>query len=273
MPSLRDVTSIERIDRDIFRGARLESKLLRTYGGQIACQSLTAAVRTVEEDRFVHSLHGYFLRAGNPASHTVFEVERLRDGRSFSTRRVNAIQEGEVIFSMSASFHVHGQTGLEHADTMPEVVGPDNLQNIRDLEIEAPFNAFFLEWEDWDIRFIPAEEQKLSPSLASQQRVWFRYTGEISDDPNDHVCALAYMSDMTLLGSARVAHPGVEVQEASLDHAMWFQRPFRADEWLLYDQSSPSATGSRSLTQGRIFDASGNLVAAVCQEGLTRTRG
>lgn len=272
MPSLKDVTSIERIDRDIFRGAVLESKLMRTYGGQIACQSLTAAVHTVEDDRFVHSLHGYFLRGGDPSRHTVFEVERLRDGRSFSTRRVNAIQDGEVIFSMSASFHVHGQTGLEHQDTMPDVVGPENLENIRDIEIEEPFDAFFKEWQDWDIRFIPAELQSTSEKLAAQQRVWFRYTGEISDESNDHVCALAYMSDMTLLGSARVPHPGVAVQEASLDHAMWFQRPFRADEWLLYDQTSPSATGSRSLTQGRIFDSRGDLVAAVCQEGLTRTR-
>ena len=273
MPSLSQVTDIERIDRDLYRGEPMDSKLLRTYGGQIACQTLTAAVRTVEDDRSVHSLHGYFLRAGDPKKSTVFTVDRVRDGRSFSTRRVSALQEGEVIFSMSASFQVGGQEGFEHQDQMPEVVGPEELTNIRDLDLGGQPRAFFDEWTEWDIRFIPADQQKLYPVLAAQQRVWFRYTGELSDAPNDHVCALAYMSDMTLLGSARVPHPGVEIQEASLDHAMWFQRPFRADEWLLYDQTSPSATLGRSLTQGRIFDSNGNLVAAVTQEGLTRTGG
>ena len=273
MPSLSQVTDIERIDRDLYRGEPMESRLIRTYGGQIACQTLTAAVKTVDEDRTVHSLHGYFLRAGDPKQSTVFSVDRVRDGRSFSTRRVSALQEGEVIFSMSASFHIGGQEGFEHQDSMPEVVGPEELTNIRDLELDGQPGAFFDEWTEWDIRFIPAEQQKLYPSLAAQQRVWFRYTGALSDEPNEHICALAYMSDMTLLGSARVPHPGVEIQEASLDHAMWFQRPFRADEWLLYDQTSPSATAGRSLTQGRIFDASGNLVAAVTQEGLTRTGG
>ena len=273
MPSLSQVTDIERIDRDLYRGEPMDSKLIRTYGGQIACQTLTAAVRTVEDDRSVHSLHGYFLRAGDPKKSTVFTVDRVRDGRSFSTRRVSALQEGEVIFSMSASFQVGGQEGFEHQDQMPEVVGPEELTNIRDLDLGGQPRAFFDEWTEWDIRFIPADQQKLYPVLAAQQRVWFRYTGELSDAPNDHVCALAYMSDMTLLGSARVPHPGVEIQEASLDHAMWFQRPFRADEWLLYDQTSPSATLGRSLTQGRIFDSNGNLVAAVTQEGLTRTGG
>ena len=270
MVPIEEILAVERIDADIYRGGAFPSMLRRTFGGQVAGQSLVAATHTVDPKFAVHSLHGYFLRSGKPDQPAIFLVERIRDGRSFVTRRVTAVQNGEAIFAMEASFHVTDDTGFEHQDTMPEVVGPEKLPERRNDD-NPVIKALYEEWGKFDVRVVPREDLVRNPLLVAQQRVWFRYRDPLPDDHLLQVCTLAYMSDMTLLGSALTAHPGVLPQQASLDHAMWFLRPFRVDEWLLYDQSSPSAGGGRSLTQGRIFDRSGRMVAAVTQEGLTRT--
>jgi acyl-CoA thioesterase-2 len=269
MATIEQALAVERLEKDIFRGPAIQTHLSRTFGGQVAGQALVSAVRTVESRYQVHSLHGYFLRPGNPEIPTVYLVDRIRDGRSFVTRRVTGVQEGNAIFSMSASFH-HGDPGIEHQDPMPEVPGPDELPNPNTML--SPERRWLLrEWDRWDIRVMSDDQVVRREGQGSQQQVWLRYREILPDDPIVHVCALAYMSDMTLLGSAKVNHRGEPTQDASLDHALWFLRPFRADEWLLYDQNSPSAGFGRALTMGRIFDKTGRLVAAVVQEGLTRT--
>ncbi|MGV9824808.1 MULTISPECIES: acyl-CoA thioesterase [unclassified Gordonia (in: high G+C Gram-positive bacteria)] len=270
MAAIEEILRVERIETDIYRGGAFESHLQRTFGGQVAGQALVSATRTVGDEYMVHSLHGYFLRPGNPDIPAVFLVDRIRDGRSFCTRRVTGIQNGEAIFTMSASFHVSGDEGIEHQDPMPPAPDPESLPERSD-EFSDEEKAVFKEWQNFDIRIVPRKDMVTSDLVVAQQRVWFRYRNRLPDNPVIHVCTLAYMSDMTLLGSSKVPHPGVEPQAASLDHAMWFMRPFRADEWLLYDQTSPSAGAGRALTQGRIFDRSGALVAAVTQEGLSRT--
>ncbi len=236
----------------------------------MAGQSLVSAVRTVDPKFQVHSLHGYFLRAGDARSPSVYTVERLRDGGSFCTRRVSAIQHGETIFSMSASFQTD-QSGIEHQDAMPHAVPPDDIPDFKSVS-KVFDDASFRQFDEWDVRIVPREHLGVREGKASQQQVWFRHRDPLPDDHVLHICALAYMSDLTLLGSAQVNH--VEERKhlmvASLDHAMWFMRAFRADEWLLYDQSSPSACGARSLTQGKIYNRYGEMVAAVMQEGLTR---
>ena len=270
MATIEQALLIERLEKDIFRGASSEStQLQRTFGGQVAGQALVSAVRTVDPEFQVHSLHGYFLRPGNPYAPTVYLVDRIRDGRSFVTRRVTGVQDGKAIFTMSASFHI-GDEGPEHQDEMPDVPGPDDIPPPGDA-LSPQRELLIREWGHYDIRVLPEELVVQRPGSASQQQVWFRYRERLPDDAVIHVCTLAYMSDMTLLGSSKVIHPDEPTQNASLDHAMWFLRPFRADEWLLYDQTSPSAGFGRALTQGRIFDRSGNMVAAVVQEGLTRT--
>lgn len=267
--SIEEILAVERIDNDIYRGGSFPSQLRRTFGGQVAGQALVAATRTVDREFAVHSLHGYFLRPGRPDEPAVFMVDRIRDGRSFVTRRVTGVQDGEAIFSMSASFHVTHDEGIEHQDRMPEVPDPESLPGRESADDSQ--RALLEEWANFDIRIVGQAETSRYPGLAAQQRVWFKYRLPLPDDHLLHVCTLAYMSDMTLLGSSMTVHPGAKAQTASLDHAMWFLRPFRADDWLLYDQTSPSAGGGRALTQGRIFDRSGRMVAAVTQEGLTRS--
>lgn len=270
MSDIEYILDLERIDRDIYRGPAVESELTRTFGGQVAAQALVAATRTVDADvHAVHSLHGYFIAPGRASEPTTFLVDRLRDGRSFSSRHVHAVQDGTTIFSMQASFHRRGDEGPEHSDLMREVPTPEEIGTGRDT-LPASSRALLAEWGDWDIRVVPEGEYEHNKYSASQQVVWLRSKRKLPDNETFHVCALAYMSDMTLLHAAMVPHPGYKVQMASLDHAMWFLRPFRADEWLLYDQISPSASGGRALTHGRIFDRAGNLVAIVTQEGLTR---
>nr|WP_290704980.1 acyl-CoA thioesterase II [Gordonia sp. UBA5067] len=270
MPMIDEILRVEQIETDIYRGPSYPSVLRRTFGGQVAGQALVSATRTVPAEFGVHSLHGYFLRPGDPDLPTVFLVDRIRDGRSFATRRVTGVQRGEAIFSMSASFHIAGDEGIEHQDRMPPVIAPDDIADRRDT-VSGSDRALFAEWENFDIRIVPRDQMELSDYLVAQQRVWFRYRHRLPDDPVSHICVLAYMSDMTLLGSASAIHRDERVQSASLDHAMWFLRPFRADEWLLYDQTSPSAGHGRALTQGRLFDQRGRMVAAVTQEGLART--
>jgi acyl-CoA thioesterase-2 len=270
--SIEKILDLEQLEVNIYRGSVFSPESAnwqRTFGGQVAGQSLVSAVRTVDPRYQVHSLHGYFLRPGDAKASTVFIVERLRDGGSFATRRVNAIQHGETIFSMSASFQTD-QSGIEHQDAMPSAPPPDDLPEL--TSVRAFDDAGFKQFVEWDVRVVPREKLVLLPGKASQQQVWFRHRDPLPDDYVLHICALAYMSDLTLLGSAQVNHveERQHLQVASLDHAMWFMRPFRADEWLLYDQSSPSACDGRALTQGKIFTRTGEMVAAVMQEGLTR---
>jgi acyl-CoA thioesterase-2 len=270
--SIEKILDLEQLEVNIYRGSVFSPESgnwQRTFGGQVAGQSLVSAVRTVDPRYQVHSLHGYFLRPGDATASTVFIVERLRDGGSFATRRVNAIQHGETIFSMSASFQTD-QSGIDHQDAMPSAPPPEDLPGL--TEMRAFDDAGFKQFAEWDVRIVPQEELERLPGKASQQQVWFRHRDPLPDDNVLHICALAYMSDLTLLGSAQVHHQEERkhLQIASLDHAMWFMRPFRADEWLLYDQSSPSACGGRALTQGKIFNRYGEMVAAVMQEGLTR---
>jgi acyl-CoA thioesterase-2 len=270
--AIEKILDLEQLEVNIYRGSVFSPEsgfFQRTFGGHVAGQSLVSAVRTVDSRYRVHSLHGYFLRPGDAQAPTVFIVERIREGGSFCTRRVNAVQHGETIFSMSASFHA-AQTGIEHQDRMPSAPPPDNLPGLKSMKVFD--DAGFRQFEEWDIRIVPQADLERLPGKASQQQVWFRHRDPLPDDPVLHICALAYMSDLTLLGSAQVTHlrEREHLQIASLDHAMWFMRMFRADEWLLYDQSSPSACNGRALTQGKIFTQYGELVAAVVQEGLTR---
>lgn len=264
------ILDIEQIDTDIYRGPVVESELTRTFGGQVAAQALVAATRTVPGEYQVHSLHGYFVAPGKSDQPTVFLVDRMRDGRSFRARQVKAVQDGQTIFSMQASFHREGDTGIEHQDQMRPIPGPDDFEvDFKRMPVSS--RALLNEWSDWDIRPVPPELYEQNPLTSVEQVVWFRSRAQLPDDQTFHVCTLAYMSDMTLLQSSVSIHPGEKVQMASLDHAMWFTRPFRADEWLLYDQRSPSAGNGRALTHGRIFNQAGDLVAIVNQEGLTRT--
>ena len=270
--AIEEILDLEQLEINIYRGGVFSPEsgfLQRTFGGHVAGQSLVSAVRTVDPKFQVHSLHGYFLRPGDAKAPTVFIIERLRDGGSFATRRVNAIQHGETIFSMSASFQTD-QSGIHHQDTMPSAPPPDDLPGL--TEVKAFDDAGFRQFAEWDVRVVPQEKLERLPGKASQQQVWFRHRDPLPNDFVLHICALAYLSDLTLLGSAQVHHAEERkhLMVASLDHAMWFMRPFRADEWLLYDQSSPSACGGRSLTQGKIYTQTGEMVAAVTQEGLTR---
>ncbi|MGB1223318.1 MAG: acyl-CoA thioesterase II [Mycobacterium sp.] len=271
--AIEEILNLEQIDANIYRGGVFSPEsgfLQRTFGGHVAGQSLVSAVRTVDPKFQVHSLHGYFLRAGDARSPSVYTVERIRDGGSFCTRRVAAIQHGETIFSMSASFQLD-QRGIEHQDPMPVAPPPDDIPDFKAAS-RVFDDASFRQFDEWDVRIIPRDRLGMREGKASQQQVWFRHRDPLPDDHVLHICALAYMSDLTLLGSAQVNHTDVRkhLTVASLDHAMWFLRRFRADEWLLYDQSSPSAGGGRALTQGKIFNRSGDMVAAVMQEGLTR---
>ncbi|BBZ04865.1 acyl-CoA thioesterase II [Mycolicibacterium chitae] len=272
--AIEEILDLEQLEVDIYRGGVFSPEsgfLQRTFGGHVAGQSLVSAVRTVDPEFLVHSLHGYFLRPGDARAPSVYLVERIRDGGSFCTRRVSAIQHGQTIFSMSASFQTD-QSGIEHQDAMPFAPGPEDLPGFRS---GGHFDdAGFAQFDEWDVRIVPRDELTARDGKASQQQVWFRHRDPLPDDPVLHICALAYMSDLTLLGSAQVKHldERKHLMVASLDHAMWFMRPFRADEWLLYDQSSPSACGGRALTQGKLFNRYGEMVAAVMQEGLTRYR-
>jgi acyl-CoA thioesterase-2 len=270
--AIEHILDLEQLEINIYRGAVFNPEsgfLQRTFGGHVAGQSLVSAVRTVDPKFLVHSLHGYFLRPGDARAPSVYIVERIRDGGSFCTRRVSAIQHGETIFSMSASFQTD-QSGIEHQDAMPAAPPPDDLPGFRSGK--AFDDPVFAQFAEWDVRIVPPDQVQRIAGKASQQQVWFRHHDPLPDDPVLHICALAYISDLTLLGSAQVNHPDERkyLNIASLDHAMWFMRAFRADEWLLYDQSSPSACGGRALTQGKLFNQYGEMVAAVMQEGLTR---
>lgn len=278
---LLSILDLEPLEHNLFRGMSPQAGWQRVFGGQVIGQALVAASRTVPEDRPVHSLHGYFMRPGDPSVPIIYEVDRIRDGGSFTTRRVVAIQHGHAIFSMSASFQVV-EEGLEHQVDMPDVPMPEDLPS--EAELKEKFLAVAPEsvrkyWErDRPIELRPVDlthyfsRNKLTPA----QNVWVRASAPLPDDSRIHSCVLAYASDMTLLDTSLFAH-GTSVfdpklQVASLDHAMWFHRPFRADDWLLYVEDSPSASGARGFTRGALYDRAGRLVASVAQEGLIRVR-
>ena len=275
-----DLLDLEQIEVDIFRGRSPEGeRRQRVFGGQVAGQALVAAGRTVPADRPVHSLHAYFIRPGDPTVPLIYLVERVRDGRSFTTRRVTTIQHGKTIFTLSASFH-RDEPGVEHADPMPDVPPPDAIATTAE-RMEKLFGPSVREWYDGnpiDIRHIGplSFEAERDPSLrTTRNTVWLRVDGDLPDDPLLHVCLMTYASDMTLLDSVLLAH-GLSWADgrttgASLDHAMWFHGPFRADRWLLYAQDSPVARGSRGLARGEVYTSDGNLVVSVVQEGLVRT--
>jgi acyl-CoA thioesterase-2 len=278
LDDLLDLLELEALEVNLFRGVSPDEDQQRVFGGQVAAQALVAAGRTVEGDRPVHSLHAYFLRPGDPNIPIVFEVDRIRDGRSFTTRRVVAIQHGKAIFNLAASFQVV-EPGPDHAMEMPDVPAPDELPTFRErLEPYLPrFGPDMLEWlvRERPIDARPVDDPHwLEPAPRQPaQDVWIKANGRLPDDPLLHACVVAYASDLSLLDTATLPHAigydGAHMM-ASLDHAMWFHRPFRADEWLLYHQMSPSASGARGIALGHVFRDDGVLAITVIQEGLLR---
>ncbi len=277
---LLSILDLETLEQNLFRGRSPQDGWQRVFGGQVIGQALVAAEHTVE-DRVAHSLHGYFMRPGDPKVPIIYEVDRIRDGGSFNTRRVVAIQHGHAIFSMSASFHVV-EEGVDHHFAMPDVPGPDELPSLNDIK-EAEIEKFPQVIKTYFERERPIEIKPvdLTRFLHPEKRdpvqyVWMRVTGRLPDDAALHQCALAYASDFTLLDTALIAHGLVlydpTLMLASLDHAMWFHRPFRADEWLLYAQDSPASHGARGFTRGSVYTRQGVLVASATQEGLIRKK-
>jgi acyl-CoA thioesterase-2 len=284
--SLDDVIGLldlEKLEEGLYRGSQLPgTSLKRVFGGQVAAQALMAAQHTVPDDRFVHSLHLYFILGGDPSIPIVYDVENVRDGRSFTTRRVAARQHGEIIFYMTASFQVV-EDGWEHQDVMPPVPGPDEstpLTDIIGLRGEEAVAHWMQEWASFDMRYIGdnrAEDDPQRSLVPAVQRIWFKADGTLPDSRAIHNAAFTYISDLSLLGASLVPHGqfigSPQVQPASLDHTVWFHRPVQADAWLLYDQTSPSASGARGLSTARVFSEDGRLVATVAQEGLIRRVG
>ncbi|GAA1471352.1 acyl-CoA thioesterase II [Corynebacterium felinum] len=266
---IADILTLEKIDPGLYRGPVIPSLLTRTFGGQVAAQALSAAVDSVDPECALHSLHGYFVGPGDSTKPTIFHVDTVRDGRSFRSRQVTAVQNGEAIFIMNCSFHRRGDLGLEHSDEIPDVPKPHDIPVDYDALPESA-QTLLKSWTEWDFRIVNTADY--DGRTHARQLVWFKSKKRLPDIEHFHQCTLAYMSDMTLLYTALVPHPGAEIQMASLDHAIWFLRPFRADEWLLYDQITPSAHAGRALTHGRVFNETGDLVAIVTQEGLTRNR-
>ena len=276
---LIDLLQLERIEENLFRGQSRDIGTRYVFGGQVLGQALSAAQRTVDPLRAVHSLHAYFLRAGDIEAPIVYEVDRARDGKSFSVRRVVAIQHGQAIFNFSASFQV-SEPGVEHQMPMPEVPAPEDIPPRKPLPA-AELANLPVKLQRWLGRKGPFEFRHVNPRNELKpekrppfQQVWFRLIDRAPDDATLHRAMLAYASDFHLIGTATLPH-GISylqhnVQMASLDHALWFHRPFRVDEWLLYSCDSPSAQGARGLTRGMIFSRDGRLVASTAQEGMIR---
>ena len=273
---LIQLMDLEPIEVNIFRGVSPKEDRQRVFGGQVAGQALVAAARTLTDDAHeIHSLHAYFLRPGDPTVPILYEVDRIRDGRSFTTRRVVAIQHGQAIFNMSASFQVP-EEGLEHAFEMPDAPDPESLpgRRARMAPLADQLGDLLDRPQAIDTRVADWSPEDRSRPLPPYQRVWLRADGTLPDDPLLHTIVLTYASDMTLLDTALLPHAGTwftpTLFMASLDHAMWFHRPFRADEWLLYSQDTPTASSGRGLARGLVYTQGGDLVASVVQEGLIR---
>lgn len=282
MQELIAILDLERLEHNLFRGRSPSSSWQRVFGGQTIAQSLVAAQRTVEPDRLVHSLHGYFMLGGDPSTPVIYEVDRIRDGGSFTTRRVVAIQHGKAIFSLEASFQTP-EDGLTHQVAMPtDVPPPEELPTqqelIRQLGDRVPegIRRYWQRERPLEMKPVFLKHYTSREKLEPRQYVWIR---TVTPPPADHAiqCAvLAYMSDMTLLDTSTFAHGrqifDIDIQAASLDHAMWFHRPDPLDDWLLYSQDSPSTSGGRGFTRGSLYSRSGILIASVVQEGLIRLR-
>lgn len=281
MDQLIRTLDLENLEVNLFRGSSPQVGWQRVFGGQVIAQALMAAQRCVEADRFVHSLHAYFMRPGDPTVPIIYQVERIRDGSSFATRRVVAIQHGKAIFSMSASFQQE-EDGFDHQVTMPDVKQPEELMGeteFRDVFLsQAPENVrkYWGRERPVEIRPVSLVHYLTKDKLEPEAHIWVRPTGAVPDDRHYQAAVLAYLSDMTLLDTSLYAHgrsifdPGLQV--ASLDHAMWFHRPSALDDWLLYTQDSPSAFGARGMTRGSLYSRSGSLIASVAQEGLIRKK-
>lgn len=269
---------LEPLEVGLYRGRQPEeSTVTRVFGGQVAAQAVTAAQLTVPAERHIHSLHAYFILGGDPAIPIVYDVENVRDGGSFTTRRVAARQHGEIIFYMTASFQKE-EDGWTHQDAMPDVPRPEDATPLMDLLGSiSPDDAerWRREWSSFDLRYVgdnrSDDDRQAVPAV---QRLWFRADGTLPASPIVHTAAFTYISDFSLLGVALLPHGELigspRVQPASLDHTIWFHRPIAADQWLLYDQTSPSASGARGLATARVFSEDGTLVATVAQEGLIR---
>jgi acyl-CoA thioesterase-2 len=274
------ILNLETLEQNLFRGLSPQVGWQRVFGGQVIGQALVAAYRTIE-DRAAHSLHAYFLRAGDPKVPIIYEVDRIRDGNSFSTRRVVAIQHGQAIFSMAASFHKH-EEGLIHQAKMPDVPQPEALSSEAELKehlvgrLPEPLKAYWQHERPIEIRPVDLSRYTSPGKRTASQQVWIKATGELGDSLACNQCVLAYASDFTLLDTALIAHGRFvfdpTLMLASLDHAIWFHRPFRIDDWLLYSQDSPTSAGARAFCRGTLFTRSGELVASTAQEGLVRER-
>lgn len=277
--NLLSILDLEQLEVNLFRGRSPKQGWQRVFGGQVLGQALVAAVRTVDAERVAHSLHGYFLLGGDPKVPIIYQVERVRDGRSFTTRRVTGIQHGRPMFAMSVSFHVE-EPGLDYQAEMPKVPMPEDLPNEAQLKAKllphVPDNIRSYWERERPIEMRPTDLSRYvsRDKRPPEQYIWMRASGKLPDAFPLHQCVLAYASDFSLLDTALIAHGKLmfdkDIQLASLDHALWFHRPFRADEWLLYAQDSPSSHGARGFCRGSIFTREGVLVASVCQEGLMR---
>lgn len=282
MQDLLAILDLETLEHNLFRGRSPQSAWQRVFGGQVIGQALVAAQRTVNAARHVHSLHCYFMRPGDPAVPIIYEVDRIRDGGSFTTRRVVAIQHGHAIFSLSASFQKE-EPGLDHQIPMPQdVTPPENLRTQREFlqefgdRVPENIRRYWARERPIEVRPVIVEHYTSRDKLPPRQDVWIRTTGPVPDDRALQAAVLAYLSDMTLLDTSTFAHGrngfDPDIQMASLDHAMWFHRPHRLDDWLLYTQDSPSAQGARGFSRGSLYALDGTLVASVAQEGLVRLR-
>jgi len=281
LTELVDLLALERIEENLFRGQSQDLGWGRVFGGQVLGQALSAAEQTVPPERVCHSLHAYFLLAGDTRRPIVYEVDRIRDGGSFTTRRVRAVQGGHAIFSLSASFQVE-EEGFSHQDEMPPAPDPESLLSETQLarmvasQLPPGLREMATSERPIDIRPVDPTNPMAPPTRPPRKQVWFRARGPLPDNPKLHRYLLAYVSDFHFLVTSLHPH-GVSwltrgMQVASLDHAMWFHRPFRMDEWLLHDIDSQSASGARGLVRGRVFNQAGQLVASTMQEGLIRDR-
>ena len=274
LDSLVDLLDLETIEVNTYRGRHPEEERQRTFGGQVAAQALMAAGRTVDVGR-VHSLHSYFLRPGNPKVPILYEVDRIRDGRSFTTRRVVAIQQGRAIYNMQASFHTD-EVSIEHQFPMPEVPGPETIEplSVRVQNEFGDIDEWFKRNHPIDQRFIGELPWSPHRNREPRQRLWIKADGALPDDPLLHACVVTYASDMSLFDAILAPHTvrwdDGTFMGASLDHCMWFHRDLQADEWLLYDTDSPIAHGGRGLARGFLFNQAGQLMVSMVQEGLTR---
>ncbi|HUV58298.1 MAG TPA: acyl-CoA thioesterase II [Acidimicrobiales bacterium] len=274
LDSLVELLDLETIEVNTYRGRHPEEERQRTFGGQVAAQALMAAGRTVDVGR-VHSLHSYFLRPGNPKVPILYEVDRIRDGRSFTTRRVVAIQQGRAIYNMQASFHTD-EVSIEHQFPMPEVPGPETIEplSVRVQNEFGDIDEWFKRNHPIDQRFIGELPWSPHRNREPRQRLWIKADGALPDDPLLHACVVTYASDMSLFDAILAPHAvrwdDGTFMGASLDHCMWFHRDLQADEWLLYDTDSPIAHGGRGLARGFLFNQAGQLMVSMVQEGLTR---